>query len=246
MAKLEWDEIGERVYEAGVDRVALYVLENSKYKKGVPWNGISAINENPSGGEITPLYADNIRYLNVMSAEEYGLGIEAYNYPEEFSSCDGIAEIATGVTIGQQKRNHFGLTFRTFIGDDQNGINRGYKLHLVYNGIASPSERNHQTIGESTDLVSYSWDVTTTPVHIEGYKPSASLVLESYKFKRAGLYNVFRYIEGLLYGTNNTDSKLPEVNEVVEAFQLEMYLRDSNGELLLDSSGNKIQSRVFD
>lgn len=211
MSKLIWDKTGERLYETGVDRGVLYPLVNGAYPKGVAWNGLTAVNENPSGAEPTALYADNIKYLNLMSAEEYGATIEAYTYPEEFAACDGSAEIADGVTIGQQDRSHFGLSYRTLIGNDEDGTAHGYKLHLVYDCLASPSEKAYSSVNDNPDAVSLSWDISTTPVAVEGYKPTATLTIDSTKIDAAKL----KKIEDLLYGTADSDAKLPLPDEII-------------------------------
>lgn len=211
MSKLVWDADGERLYETGVDRGVVYPLTSGSYGTGVPWNGLTAVNENPTGGEPTALYADNIKYLNLMSVEDLGLGIEAYTYPDEFAECDGSKEIKPGVSIGQQNRKHFGLSYRSLIGNDENGNDHGYKLHLVYDCVASPSERAHSTVNDSPEAETLSWDVSTTPVKIEGYKPAAMLTIDSTKIDAAKL----AAIEDLLYGTANTEATLPTPAEII-------------------------------
>ena len=167
MSKLQWDKVGERLYETGVDRCVLFLMgKNAAYEKGVPWNGLTAFNENPSGGEANPFYANNKKYLNIIAAEDFGFGLEAYTYPDEWAACDGSAEIAPGVTAGQQTRKVFGLTCRTLIGNDTEGQDHGYKLHLVYGAQASPSQRNHGTVNESPEPTTMGWDATTTPVEV--------------------------------------------------------------------------------
>lgn len=197
--KLKWDEIGKRLYETGVNKGVLYPVQaDGTYKKGVVWNGLTAITESPSGAEPTPLYADNIKYLNLVSAEEFGATIEAYTYPEEFEACDGSAEIAKGVVIGQQNRTTFGLCYRTTIGNDTNSNGHGYKLHLIYGALASPSERNYATITDSPEAITFSWEVSTTPVEVSGFKPTASLTIDSTKVDPAKL----AALEDMLYGKN--------------------------------------------
>lgn len=200
MPRLEWDKTGERLFETGVDHAVLYPSLNGAYPKGVAWNGITAVNETPSGAEPTALYANNIKYLTLMSAEEYGLTIEAYMYPEEFAQCDGSAAIAKGVTIGQQKRVPFGLSYRTLIGNDADGQEHGYKIHLVYGGLASPSQKDHSTVNDNPDATSMSWDVTNTPVEVPGYKPTASIEIDSTKIDKDTLTK----LESILYGGDYT------------------------------------------
>ena len=170
MAKLEWDKSGERLYETGVDRGVLYPIQpGGEYSKGVAWNGLSAVNESPSGAEPTPVWADNIKYLNLISAEEFGATIEAYTYPEEFAECDGSASIATGVYAGQQPRKMFGLCYRTMLGNDVDDIKHGYKLHLIYGAKASPSEKNYTSINDSPEAINFSWEISTVPVDVTGF-----------------------------------------------------------------------------
>lgn len=187
MPKLVWDETGKRFYETGVDHGVLYVMGTNGYEDGVVWNGLTAVNESPEGGEPTALWADNIKYLNLMSAEEFKGSIEAYTYPDEFMECDGSAEIATGVTIGQQTRKQFGLAYRTRIGNDVDGSDHGYKLHLVYNCFASPTEKGYETINDSPDAITFSWDFDTTPVNVKNHKPTAHLIIDSTKVDSAKL-----------------------------------------------------------
>ena len=179
MSRMKWDQIGERLFETGLDHGVLFPMgNNGKYAKGVPWNGLSAVNETPSGGEPNAVWADNIKYLNLMSAEDFGATVEAYTYPPEFEECDGSAEVAPGVTIGQQNRKMFGLSYRTLIGNDVVGQNYGYKLHLVYGAQASPSEKNRQTVNDSPEATAMSWSMTTTPVNVPGYKATAHMLNE--------------------------------------------------------------------
>lgn len=200
MPRLEWDKTGERFYETGVDRGVLYPSVGGAYPKGVAWNGITAVNENPSGAEPTALYADNIKYLMMMSAEEYGYTLEAYMYPEEFEQCDGSAAIAKGVNIGQQKRVPFGLSYRTLIGNDADGQEHGYKIHLIYGGLASPSQKDHSTVNDNPDATSMSWEVSNTPVEVPGYKPTASITIDSTKIDKDKLTK----LENILYGGDYT------------------------------------------
>lgn len=212
MSKLIWDKTGERFYETGTDHGVLYPLKNGTYEAGVAWNGLTAVSENPTGGEPTDLYADNIKYLSLMSTEEFGFTIEAYTYPDEFAACDGSAELSEGVIIGQQSRTHFGFCYRTRIGNDEDGDDLGYKLHLVYNCLASPSDKGYSTVNDSPEAITLSWEVSTTPVSVKGFKPTAYLIIDSRKVDAAKLAK----IEEALYGTNDTEPKLLLPDEVVE------------------------------
>lgn len=211
MAKLVWDETGKRLYETGVKNGVLYPQsKEGTYPKGVAWNGITAVTESPSGAEPTALYADNIKYLNLVSAEEFGATIEAYTYPEEFEACDGSAELAKGVTIGQQTRTPFGLCYRTEVGNDTEGEAHGYKLHLIYGATASPSEKAYNTINDSPEAMTLSWEVTTTPVSVTGFKPTACLTIDSTKVDKENLDK----IEDVLYGSETEEARLPLPDEI--------------------------------
>lgn len=199
---LKWDATGEHVYETGVDHGVLYPVNAAgAYVPGVAWNGLTAVNEQPSGAEATAIYADNIKYLNLLSAESYAATIEAYTYPDEFGVCDGSADIAEGVTIGQQERKMFGFCYRTLIGDDVQNTNRGYKLHLVYGCVASPSESNNATVNDSPEAKQFSWSVNTTPVSVTGKKPTATVVVDSTKVTDTKL----AALEKVLYGAEAPD-----------------------------------------
>ena len=216
MSKLVWDQTGERYYETGVKMGVLYPQSNSgTYPKGVVWNGLTAVTESPSGAEATPLYADDVKYLNLYSAEEFGATIEAYTYPDEFAECDGSAELTTGVTIGQQNRKAFGLCYRTTIGNDTDGNDHGYKLHIIYGAMASPSEKAYATINDSPEAITFSWEITTTPVSVSGFKPTASVTIDSTKVDAAKL----KELEAILYGDNGSSStaeaRLPLPDEIV-------------------------------
>ena len=200
MAKIAWDATGSRQYETGVDRGVLYVMGASTYGTGVPWNGLTAVTESPSGAEASPFYADNIKYANLMSAEDFGCTIEAYTYPDAFAECDGSAAPKVGVQIGQQTRKTFGFSYRTSIGNDTAGQNAGYKIHVVYGCLAAPSEKNYQTINDSPEPLAFSWEVSTTPVAVTGYKPTATLVIDSTKISAGSLTAV----EEALYGKDGT------------------------------------------
>ena len=209
--KLVWDADGERFFETGVNQGVLYPMNSSGiYPLGVAWNGLTGVTESPSGAEPNPLYADNIKYLNLMSAEEFGATVEAYTYPDEFEACDGSATLATGVQVGQQTRQGFGLSYKTLLGNDTDGSDYGYKLHLVYGAKASPSEKSYETVNESPDAITFSWDITTTPVAVPGMKPSASLTIDSTKVNGAAL----TALEDILYGTAGGDPRLPLPTEV--------------------------------
>lgn len=213
MTALVWDDAGNRTYETGVDHGVLYVMDdNGEYPLGVAWNGLVSVSESPSGAEPTPLYADNIKYLNLISAEEFGCTIEAYTYPDAFGVCDGSVEAVLGVKLGQQGRKQFGLCYRTKLGNDVDGEDYGYKLHLVYGCQAAPSEKGYQTINESPDAVTFSWEVTTTPPAITGgYKPTSLIVIDSTKADPTKL----AALEVILYGATAVDPELPLPNEVI-------------------------------
>ena len=212
MSKIKWDETGKRLYETGVDRGVLYVMgSDGSYGAGVPWNGLTAVNESPDGGEPNALWADNIKYANIMSAEEYKATIEAYIYPDEFAECDGSKEIATGVYIGQQTRKSFGFCYRTMIGNDTEGTKHGYKINIVYGATASPSSKDHNTINDSPDIGTFSYDISTVPVEIEGYDPSATIVIDSTKVDADKL----KALEDVLYGNASNDPRLPLPSEIV-------------------------------
>lgn len=212
---LKWDQTGEKLYETGVEQLALFVQDaNGAYPKGVAWNGVTAVNESPSGADETALYANDSKYLGLRAKEDYGSTIEAYTYPDEFEQCDGSAEVATGVTIGQQTRKPFGMAYKTLIGNDTEGEAHGYKLHLVYNATASPSEKSHSTINESPEAVTMSWEVTTTPLPIPGFKPSSQMTINSTKVDATKLAN----FEKIIYGSSEADARLPLPAEVISHF----------------------------
>lgn len=212
---MQWDKIGERFYETGVDKVALYPISaQNTYDKGYAWNGVTAINETPDGGEPTKLYADNIQYLTMYSVETLGGTITAYQSPEEFDECDGSAEIATGVKVGQQTRKTFGLAYRTMIGNDTQGTEHGYVLHLLYGCMASPSDKEYSTINDSPEAADLSWEFTTTPVPVKGKKPTALVLIDSTKVDAAKL----AAFEAILYGDDTTDGRLPLPDEIVTLF----------------------------
>lgn len=211
---IEWDSTGKRLYESGVDHGVLYVQSGSGYGEGVPWNGLTSVSESPDGAEPTDLWADNIKYASMRSAETFGGTIEAYTYPEEFNECDGNLTVATGVYAGQQGRKSFGLCYRTKLGNDVAGSDFGYKLHLVYGCTASPSEKSYETINDSPDAITFSWEFETTPVNMTGGKPTSVIVIDSTKVDATKLAT----LEGILYGSSaagsSTAARLPLPDEV--------------------------------
>ena len=213
MSRLVWDKTGERLYETGVKNGVLYIPASGVYSKGVAWNGLTAVTESPSGAEATALYADDIKYLSLMSTEEFGATIEAYTYPDEFAECDGSADIADGVTIGQQTRKTFGLCYKTTIGNDVDGNGYGYKLHIIYGALASPSEKAYATINDSPEAITFSWEITTTPVNVTGAKPTASLVIDSTKADPTKLAALEDILSGK-DGDGSADPRLPLPGEI--------------------------------
>ena len=219
MSKLVWDNTGDRLYETGVRNGVLYIPTNGVYSNGYAWNGLTAVTESPSGAEATALYADDIKYLSLLSTEEFGATIEAYTYPDEFAECDGSESLVDGVSIGQQKRKTFGLCYRTAIGNDVDGNDHGYKLHMIYGALAAPSEKAYATINDSPEAITFSWEITTTPVNVTGFKPTASIVIDSTKADPTCLAAP----EEILYGKNGTgdngqtgavDPRLPLPDEI--------------------------------
>lgn len=210
MATLTWDVQGERYYETGVSKGVLYPFKEGKYSKGVAWNGLTAVNESPSGAEPTPLYADNIKYLNLLSNEEFAATVEAYTYPDEFAECDGSAELAVGVSVGQQKRIPFGLSYVTKLGNDTDGQDYGYKIHLIYGALAKPSQKNYATINDNPEAITFSWELSTTPVAVPNLKPTACITIDSKKVEPAKL----KKIEDKLYGTESEEATLPTPAEL--------------------------------
>ena len=210
MSKIVWDTAGDRLYETGVKNGVLYPQVEGAYPKGVAWNGLTAVTESPSGAEATPMYADDIKYLNLYSAEEFGATIEAYTYPDEFAECDGSASLATGVYVGQQARKPFGMCYRTTLGNDTKGNDHGYKLHIIYGAVASPSEKAYATINDSPEAITFSWEVTTTPVNVIGMKPTASITIDSTKVDAEKL----AALEAVLYGSESEEARLPLPDEI--------------------------------
>lgn len=214
--KLVWDETGKRLYETGVDHGVLYPQSSDgTYPLGVAWNGLSNVSESPSGADSNAIYADNIKYLDLTSKEDFGATIEAYTYPDEWGVCDGSAEPVKGLVIGQQARKAFGLSYRTLIGNDIDGNDYGYKLHLVYNGKAAPSERAYATVNDSPEAISFSWEVTTTPINVTGYKPTSNISIDSTKVNAENL----AALETILYGTDSADPRLPLPDEVIDIIE---------------------------
>jgi hypothetical protein len=215
MAPLTWDQVGERLYETGVDHGVLYIPDDTGvYKDGFAWNGLTTVTESPSGADSSPQYADNIKYLNLVSAEEFGATIEAFTYPEEFAQCDGTALPEAGVALGQQGRKMFGLSYRTKVGNDIDGSDFGYKLHLIYGCQAAPSEKAYATINDSPEALSFSWDVTTTPVPVTDYKPTSLIVVDSTVVDPLKL----KSLEDLLYGAASVPAALPMPDAVIALF----------------------------
>lgn len=221
MTRLAWDQTGERRFETGVDHGVLYIPDNGVYDEGVAWNGLTTVTESPSGAEATPQYADNIKYLNLMSAEQFGATIEAFTYPPEFAQCDGSAILQPGVEVGQQSRHTFGFCYRTLIGDDVDP-DRGYKLHLVYGAVAAPSEKARTTVNETPEAMNFSWAVSTTPVPVDAVdangkplKPTAHIVIDSTEVPAENL----TALEDMLYGTVGADPRLPLPDEVLALFE---------------------------
>ena len=213
MARLIWDEVGQRFFETGVKNGVLYVQEDDgSYKNGVVWNGLTAVTESPSGAEETPLYADDVKYLTLRSAEEFGATVEAYTYPEEFEQCDGSAQIANGVTIGQQARRAFGLCYRTSVGNDIQGQNFSYKLHLIYGCTVAPSEKSYSTINDNPEAITFSWELSTVPVPVDGFSPTASLVIDASKVDEGKM----QQLEDALFGNESSEATLLLPNQIME------------------------------
>jgi len=216
MSRITWDGVGDRLYETGVDRGVLYIPNNQgEYVNGYAWNGLTSVNESPSGAEATPQYADNLKYLNLQSAEEFGGTIEAFTYPEQFAQCDGSAALAPGVFVGQQTRKPFGFSYRTLLGNDVDSTDHGYKLHLVYGALASPSEKAYSTVNESPEAMTFSWEFSTTSVPVPDHSPSATITIDSTKVNSAKL----AALEDILYGTDIQTPRLPLPAEIVSLFE---------------------------
>lgn len=232
MAKLKFDTLGEKYYEAGIEKCVLYLKNSSnQYPKGVAWNGLVSVSENASGGEVEPYYMDDIKYLELRDTEEFEATIEAYTYPEEFELCDGSYLLDDGVYIRQQPRKEFGLCYKTLKGNDISGEDYGYKLHLIYNATASPSDRDYETINDDPEALLFSWDVSSVPIKVEGSKPTSQLILDSTKIGKKGM----KFLEEALYGTADSDSYLPSPSEV-----LAIIAESKNDAILVDNVGNVI------
>ena len=213
MAKLTWHNTGDREIEAGVSEVALFPMGNSGYESGIAWNGVTAINENPSGADVTDLYADNIKYASMTSAEKFGFTIEAYTYPDAWAECDGSKEAVTGVFLGQQPRKAFGLVYKTQIGDEAHpGMDKGYKLHIIYNCTAAPSSRGYTTINDNPDAISFSWEANSTPVAVTGYKATSAITIDSTKANSTKLTALIAKI----YGDTNATPTLPDPDTILD------------------------------
>lgn len=245
MAKLVWDEVGTRTYETGVRNGVLYLMSNSgEYPKGVAWNGLSSISESPSGAEANPIYADDMKYLNLYSAEEFGATVEAYTYPDEFAECDGSASLANGVSLGQQNRKAFGLVYRTTLGNDIEGDDYGYKLHIIYNAKASPSEKQYSTINDSPEAITMSWELSTTPVPVTGHKSTALITIDSTKCDKVNLAK----LEKVLFGSENTVARLPlpdEISEIMNGEHIVLTtIPESGASTLFGKNVSELQSNV--
>lgn len=213
MSKLVWDQSGKRLYETGVDHGVLYPIQTGGvYSKGVAWNGLTAVTESPSGADVNDIYADNMKYLGLVGAEKFGATVEAYTYPDEFAECDGSVELVKGATIGQQNRKVFGMVYRTVIGNDVDGNEHGYKLHLIYGATAAPSEKAYNTINEDPEAITFSWELSTTPVNVTGHKPTASLTIDSTKADSTKLAE----LEKILFGDTETEPRLPLPDEIAQ------------------------------
>lgn len=213
MSKLVWDQSGKRLYETGVDHGVLYPIQTGGvYSKGVAWNGLTAVTESPSGADVNDIYADNMKYLGLVGAEKFGATVEAYTYPDEFAECDGSVELVKGATIGQQNRKVFGMVYRTVIGNDVDGNEHGYKLHLIYGATAAPSEKAYNTINEDPEAITFSWELSTTPVNVTGHKPTASLTIVSTKADPTKLAE----LEKILFGDTETEPRLPLPDEIAQ------------------------------
>ena len=213
MSKLVWDQSGKRLYETGVDHGVLYPIQTGGvYSKGVAWNGLTAVTESPSGADVNDIYADNMKYLGLVGAEKFGATVEAYTYPDEFAECDGSVELVKGATIGQQNRKVFGMIYRTVIGNDVDGNEHGYKLHLIYGATAAPSEKAYNTINEDPEAITFSWELSTTPVNVTGHKPTASLTIDSTKADPTKLAE----LEKILFGDTETEPRLPLPDEIAQ------------------------------
>lgn len=246
MSRLVWDRTSERLYETGTDHGVLYIRNtDGTYSDGVVWNGLTTVTLSPSGAEASAFWADNIKYLNLLSAEELSFTIEAYSYPRQFRACLGRKELAPGITAAQQKREMFGFSFRSLVGNSDKGDDYSYKIRVIYGCLASPSEKSYATINDSPEAVTLSWEINTLPVNIDGMKPTAEFEFDGKRFKSLGLMNVLHAIEDILYGTDDTAARMILPEELPALYTYYRYLRDSDGDTLLDSDGNPITSAVY-
>lgn len=247
MPRLVWDKTQERRYETGTDRGVLY-LRNSdgSYSEGVVWNGLTTVSLNPSGAEASAFWADNVKYLNILSAEELGFTIEAYSYPRQFRSCLGKRELSNGILVGQQKRDMFGFSFRSLIGNPEKGTDYSYKLHVIYGCTASPSERSYTTVNDSPEAVTLSWEISTLPIRVDDTKTTAEFEFDGQRYKSLGLMNVLHAIEDILYGTDDTPARMILPEELPALYTYFRYIRDSSGDIILDSYGEPLLSAVYD
>lgn len=219
--RLKWDQTGEKTYETGVSNGVLYPQKSDgSYEHGVAWNGLSSVNESPSGAEPTKIYADNIAYLTLISAEEFGATVEAYTYPDEFAECDGSAEVADGVTVGQQDRKPFGMAYKTIVGNDTEKNAHGYKLHMIYGATAAPSEKSYGTVNDSPEAITFSWELSTTPVEVADHKPTASVTIDSTKADKEKL----KALEDILFGSEESEARLPLPDEIITLMQKDVQV----------------------
>ena len=244
--RLIFDEGGKKLYETGVEKVVLYRLSAGRYRGGKVWNGVTAVNESAEGGEASDVYADDQKYLTLMSSENYSVTVEAYAYPEDFAACLGEEELATGVYVGQQTRKRFGFSYVTKVGNDIKKDDYGYIVHVVYNAMAAPSDKSHSTQSDSTEPMQMSWDISTATATEEGRKPTAVLTLDSRKFSAAGIMNSLRMIEDILYGTEESAATIPTFDQIRGAIDYGPTLMDSNGNPILDSNSERVKTAVYD
>ena len=245
MSVLKWGQDGKRTYETGVSKGVIYQLSGGRYREGHVWDGLTAVNENPSGGEPTKLYTDNGVYIVLTSAEEYDFSIEGYKKPKGADECFGKPQIANGVRIGQQNSKPFGFTWQTKTGNDREGNDYSYKIHLVFKSYAAPVQENHSTVSNEIEPETISWDTSSIPILLDDEHKTAKMVIDAHQLKAAGLMNVLQSIEDLLYGTDNTDATFPTITKLFELFEIGKYLLDSSGNKILDSNGNPIESAVY-
>lgn len=238
MTKITWDNIGERFYETGVEHGVLYPYKNDAYQKGVAWNGLTAVSESPEGAEATPLYADNIKYLNLISNEEFKATVEAYTYPDEFAECDGSAALAAGVYAGQQKRTMFGLSYVTKVGNDTDGTDKGKKYHLIYGATAAPSEKSYATINDSPEAITFSWEISTVPIEVgSGFRPTACITIDTTKVNDD---SKIAALEDILYGNASNDAAMPTIAQLQSIFGTSFTLtitEDEDTEVTVTRSG---------